>query len=309
MSTRRRPAPRRAVSPARFALLLACVIGLLCGVFALYIHVRYDPLADVQAYYLAGQRLNAGLPLYPPGLDVNGPQYYFYPPLLAILFRPLSLLPYPVAATLWSLAMIAASVATLWVVGLRSARTWAAVCILAAPIAWTLSIGQAQSLVTLLTALAAPWSLAFAAHLKLFPALVALWWIGTRRWRALLHFLAWMVGLGLLQLTLEPANSIAFLEQTGLRLVGDVYNLSPYAVSPLLWAVLVIAGVLVALRLAPSRWGWAAAVVVSVMATPRLLLYALSTLLAALADPRRGALSAAGRSETDPRGSGRPGRP
>ncbi|HEY3188691.1 MAG TPA: hypothetical protein VGJ70_14515, partial [Solirubrobacteraceae bacterium] len=64
-----------------------------------------------------------------------------------------------------------------------------------------------------------------------------------------------------------------------------VNNLSIYAVSPLLWALLVGAGALLALRLAPTRYGWAAAVALAVLATPRLLAYQLSTLLAALRRP------------------------
>jgi hypothetical protein len=38
---------------------------------------------------------------------------------------------------------------------------------------------------------------------------------------------------------------------------------------------------LLAIRLAPTRYGWVAAVCLSVLATPRLLMYQLSALLAA----------------------------
>lgn len=46
-------------------------------------------------------------------------------------------------------------------------------------------------------------------------------------------------------------------------------------------------GVLATLHLAPTRWGWAAAVALSVLATPRLVSYMLMTLLAALRRDRR----------------------
>jgi len=279
------------------AIGMAALVGLFTGLATLWLHLRLDPLVDVRAYYDAGARLNAGLPLYPADANPDAAEFYRYPPLLAICFRPLALLPFPVAAGIWELLLIGCLVATLWRLGIRNRWTWIAGAALAPPIAWTMAIGQAQALVTLLTAVAAPWSLAVAVNVKLFPAFVALWWVGRREWRALLRFLAWIVGLGLLQLALEPANSIAFLQQTGLRQVGDVNNLSPYAESPFLWAVLLTAGILVALRLAPSRWGWAAAVAVSVFATPRLLLYVLSTLLAALADPRRALPGGPGLSE------------
>jgi len=64
-----------------------------------------------------------------------------------------------------------------------------------------------------------------------------------------------------------------------------VRNFSPYAVSPLLWGALVLAGVVVVLRLAPTRWGWAAAVILSVVGTPRLLIYMFMTFLAVLGGP------------------------
>ena len=47
-------------------------------------------------------------------------------------------------------------------------------------------------------------------------------------------------------------------------------------------------GIVVAWRLAPTRYGWVAAVALSVLATPRLLIYQLSTLVAALREPRSG---------------------
>ena len=116
----------------------------------LWLHLAGDPLADVRAYYDAGARLNAGRPLYPAGQDVNGPTAYFYPPLFAILFRPLALLPYEAAAAIWEAIVVAAFVATLWLLGIRRRATWIAVGILSVPIAWTLVVAQAQSVVTLL---------------------------------------------------------------------------------------------------------------------------------------------------------------
>ena len=139
------------------------------------------------------------------------------------------------------------------------------------PIAWCVAIGQAQVPLTFLTALGAPWSIALAANIKLFPALVALWWIGRREWRCLGVFLAWMAGIVLLQVVLAPQAMPTSWTPLTLKQVGEVRNLSPYAFSPLLWAVLVVGGVAAHARLAPTRWGWAAAVALSVLATPRLL--------------------------------------
>ena len=178
---------------------------------------------------------------------------------------------------------------------------------LALPILWTVTIGQAQALVTLLLAIGAPWGVAIAANLKLFPALVAVYWVGRREWRRLGVFAAWMVGLLAFQFILEPSATVDYVEFLRSQQVGDVNNLSPFAVSPVLWAVMVVVIGLVALRLAPSRWGWAAAVVLSVLAAPRLLSYQLSTLLAALGGPDVTRTSAdAHRPTADPARSGRP---
>lgn len=285
----------------RLAWLAAAIVGTAAGISSLWLHLTTDPLADVHAYYEAGFRLNAGLPLYPADADPDAAGFYRYPPLLAILFRPLALLPFAAAATVWVVILVAAFAATVWVLGVRRRETWLAVGVLASPIAWTLSVGQAQGLVTLLTALATPWSIALAAQAKLFPALVALWWLGGRRWRQLVTFGVWTIGLVLVQLILEPANTMAFAAQTNLTQVGEVINLSPYQISPILWAVLVVIGVGATLRLSRTRWGWMAAVTLSVLATPRLLTYMFSTMLAAIS--RRPAVEAS----TTPPGSEKSG--
>ena len=259
----------------------AVLLGLIGG-FVLVFHLATDPLVDVHAYYNAAARLNAGLPLYAGQGDGDNPDYYRYPPLLAILFRPLALLPFPAAAVTWEVGIVAAFGATLWLIGVRSRRTWIALGVLAGPVAWSVSIGQAQVVVTLLLAVGSPAAVALAAQLKLFPALAAIYWVGRRDWPSLGRFILWTLLLGLLQLVLEPANTLAFVSNTNLGQVGQVNNMSPYAASPLLWLVFVAIGLVLTLRLARTKAGWAAAVALSVLATPRLLEYMFMTLLAAL---------------------------
>jgi hypothetical protein len=137
-------------------------------------------------------------------------------------------------------------------------------------------------LVTWLLAIASPWSVALAGQLKILPAVAAVYWIGRRDWRAVRSFVLWSAALVAVQVVLEPRGSIVFLGIANLSQVGDINNLSPYEASPILWAILVAAGLLLALRLAPGRYGWAAAVTLSVLATPRLISYLLMALLAAL---------------------------
>ncbi len=268
-------------------LVAAAALGVIAGVDWFLIGLGHDPLSDVHAYYDAADRLNHGLPLYAQAVTTNESAFYRYPPLLAIAFRPLALLPFPVAAAIWE-AVVVASLAGLVLVLRPGLRGWTLAGILALPILWSLVIGQAQLPVTLLMAIGSPWALAFAAHLKVLPALAAIWWIGRRDWAALGRFAAWAIGLGVLQLVLEPAGTLAFPGVFNLGQVGEVRNWSPYAISPVLWAGLVVLGLVVAWRLAPTRWGWAAAVTLSVLATPRLLFYQLTTLLAGLREPATG---------------------
>ena len=71
--------------------------------------------------------------------------------------------------------------------------------------------------------------------------MAAIYWLGRRDWPMLGRFIAWGLGLTALSFVLEPAGTIAFLTFPKFELVGEVTNLSPYAISPVLWAVSVVA--------------------------------------------------------------------
>lgn len=269
----------------QLVLILASVVGAIIGIDTLVLHLTTDPLADVHAYYDAGARLNAGLPLYDQPAGTDDAAFYRYPPLLAIAFRPLALLPFQTAALIWEAFLIVLFVLTIWRTGVRNRWTWIVLGWLAAPFAWSLAIGQAQVAVTFLVALGAPWAVAVAAHLKLLPALVAVYWLGRRDWPALGRFFAWAVGLLVLSFVLEPAGTIAYLGFPDLGQVGAVENRSLYAISPILWLVFAAVLALAAWRFAPSRIGWHLSVALSVFVSPRLLMYQLCTLFAAVRPP------------------------
>jgi hypothetical protein len=269
----------------RLVLRLAMLVGIALGVETVILHLLNDPLADVHAYYDAGARLNAGQPLYDQPAGPDDAAFYRYPPLLAILFRPLALLSFPAAAAIWMALLAVLAVATLVRLDLRRPVSLFVVCALALPAGWAFVIGQAQVAVTWLLALGMPWAVALAANLKVFPILVAVWWLGRRDWRSLGWLAAWVAALVAVQLVLAPADTIAYLSFLRLDQVGSVVSLSPYAISPVLWAVLVVAGTAFAIWAARKPYGWAAAVALSVLATPRLLLYQLSTLVAGVREP------------------------
>ncbi len=278
------PRLERAGTLGLFAL---AVIGGLLGLGLVWIHLMSDPIADAHAYYDAASRLNHGLPLYPPDIDPSTNLVYLYPPLLAVVLRPLALLPYEVFALAWE-AIVLISFALLVKQLGGGRRVWTAIGILGIPIGWALSIGQAHVPMTLLLAIGQPWSIALAANIKLFPVVIALWWIGRRDYESFVAFLLWAGLIGIVQLVLEPTGTIAFLQGgVSFAQLGDVRNISPFAWwSPLAWSILVLVGALVTVAAARTRWGWAVAVAFGTLAPPRLLLYMLTGLLAAIRQPR-----------------------
>jgi hypothetical protein len=271
---------------ANLVLFFFAVIGAGAGVAVGWMHIVGDPLADAHAYYDAAARLNAGAPLYPAGIDPSSNRIYLYPPLLAVLLRPLALLPYVWFALVWELIVGIAFVLLLHRLGARRKSTWIAIGLLGVPIGWALSVAQAHVPMTLLMAIGQPWSIAVAANIKLFPALIALWWVGRRNWESVAAFAVWTMLLVLAQALIEPDGSLAFLKSVGFAQIGEVRNFSPFALSPLAWYVLVFAGCAAILVSARSRWGWPIAVTVATLAPPRLLVYMLTSLLAAIRQPR-----------------------
>jgi glycosyl transferase family 87 len=269
----------------QIVLIVASVLGAIIGLDTLARHLTTDPLADVHAYYDAGARLNAGQPLYDQPAGTDDADFYRYPPLLAIAFRPLALLPFETAALIWEAFLVALFVMTIYKTGTRNKWTWIVLGWLAAPFAWSLAIGQAQIAVTYFVTLGTPFGIAMAAHLKLLPALVAVYWLGREDWRSLGMFLAWGLGLLALSFVLEPAGTIAYLGFPDLNQVGNVENRSLYAVSILLWGVFSFAFAVIAWRFARTRVGWLLAVAFSVLVNPRLLMYQLATLFAAVRPP------------------------
>ena len=268
-----------------WVLYALAAMGGILGFGMLWLHLTTDPLADVRAYYDAATRLNVGAPLYAAAGDATTPTYYFYPPLLAIAMRPfVAVMPYHVFAIGWAVVVVASFVALLRRLG-ANRTAFVALGILGMPIAWAVAIAQAHVPMTLLMAIGQPWSIALATNIKLFPVLIAVWWIGRRQYQAVGALAGWLILLAFAQWLIEPAGSTAFFGAVGFDETVGVKNISPFAISPILWAVLGVAGAVGALFLAPTRWGWFAAVALATLASPRLLVYMLTGLLAGVREP------------------------
>jgi len=280
------PAARRGLYLLWFA---AAIIGAAAGVAVAYMHVVGDPLNDARAYYDAAARLNAGQPLYPEGIDPSTNRIYLYPPLVAMLMRPIAILPYEWFAVIWELVVVTSFVLLVRHLGVRRKETWLTIGVLGIPIGWALAVAQAHIPMTLLIALGQPWSIAFAANIKLFPALIVLWWLGRREFEAVAAFAMWSALFALVQVLVQQDASFAYFQQVGFEQIGagtELRNISPYALSPVIWASLFFVGAIATLALARTRWGWAVAVTFATLAPPRLLVYMLASIVAGVRQPR-----------------------
>lgn len=146
------------------------------------------------AYLRAAEEIVDGESPYPPaeGFELASHSAYVYPPLLAFVLIPFTLIAVNVAAALAVVAVAGTLVATLALLGVRDWRCYIAM-LLWAPTANALHMASASALVALAAAFAwryraAVWPLAaavglgIALKLILWPLLV--WSVATRRLRA-----------------------------------------------------------------------------------------------------------------------------
>ncbi|NLP39052.1 MAG: DUF2029 domain-containing protein [Corynebacterium pollutisoli] len=200
---------------------------------------------DIDVYRAGARAFLEGDNLYTRSYEVGGITLPFtYPPLAAILFIPVALVPYPVALVGWTLA----SAVLLWwclVIVLRHAvpavnhrviATWILpLALLAEPVRETLGFGQINIILMALvladTLTRRPWLprgvlIGLAAAIKLTPAVFILVFLVRRQWRdAAVTFLSG-VGFTLAAALVSWRNSWTYwldtLTDTG-RIGGEAY--------------------------------------------------------------------------------------
>ncbi len=181
----------------RFVWAAGVVVAVLALCAAVIVASALPAGYDFRAYWLAGQHLLAGAPLYPGSETILGlPDEFRYLPIVAILFVPFALLPYPVALAIW----IALQVAVAAAVGIalirplpHSWRPWAAAgYVFFLGLVLEVTLGNVN-LISLGLALAA-WRLrdravpagillAAAVGLKFLPLTLLLFYVASGRWR------------------------------------------------------------------------------------------------------------------------------
>ncbi len=170
------------------------------------------------------------------------PLPFTYPPFAALVFYPLTKLPFGVVAFGWQLGVIAALfgvvLLSLRLIGVRNARTamlWTAVGIWTEPLRSTFDYGQVNAvlvLAALWAAMSTRWWVSgllvgLAAGIKLTPAITGFYLAGMRRWGAALF--AALVFAGTVALSVAVIGEQARYYFTDL--LGDASRIGPIGTS------------------------------------------------------------------------------
>jgi hypothetical protein len=223
---------------------------------------------DINAYWLAADRLKHGEPLYLGSLNPDSYQVFRYAPWFAWFWVPLTYLPRTLVDLGWAAVL---GVASGWILlALLRLRSWAAVGLALVLTPWLLSlvqVGNIQPLVVAALAFgmsrrAGPLWVGVTAALKVVPGLFALVYVARREWRRALLAVVW---------TAIFAAPFLLYDLSGYQTdPGRSYSLY-YFVSPVAWLIGAGAAVAVAVLLAwrRSRYIWVAAAIAVMLAGPR----------------------------------------
>ena len=273
-SSRRRPRWERL---ARI-VALAVIIGI--GFNHVWWSVVDWHLDDMNAYWDAGVRLREGGALFPPVSDVLASEVYRYSPWFAWLWAPITLLPRPIVDVLWSVVLLAASVAAVLPLARRGA--WIAVAFFL-PILIGISAGGnvhallVAALVWTVERRSGPVWIGVAASLKLFPILFALTYLGRRQW--------WRAAATLVVAAVLLAPFALYDLTNYVTTAGGAALLWDW---PVVYAVAVGAAIIASLALARSRHAWLASAAAVVLALPRSFLYDVTWIMVGAPASERG---------------------
>ena len=231
---------------------------------------------DEHAYWLAGQRLINGQPLYDPTASSITPFAYWYPPILAQIVAPITLiLPSEAFSWAWTGLLLAC---LWWLAGGRP--LWFLAMIAFVPVATELGFRNVHLILAVLIVVGIqrwPGAFSVGAGIKLAPGLGVVYLAAGGKWRA--AAVAAVVGVAIL------AVSVALSPQAWIDFFGILTSRGPADASALLpipyWVrgATGLALALLAARLRP-RIGEPLLVVAIVIALPTLWFTALSTLAA-----------------------------
>lgn len=269
-------------SPARAGRLVVNLLAAAMLVVGLLTAATNWHLTDLKAYLAAADLLASGGNPFEVQLWERGlPFHYHYSPWFAAVFVPLTALPIEVVRVGWSVLLVAASGLALAPLRTHGLRAFPLAALMAFLLTNIVAEGNVQPL--LLAALVwalegrfGPLAIAVAASLKITPILLALVYVGRGEWKRAL------VASGLAALLVAP-TLLFELPETATTTGGT----GLFTSAPMLWVVSVLGGVALSVWLARGRFGWLAASTSTVLALPRLLIFDVTNLLAALPRDRR----------------------
>src|SRR3954454_2510742 len=188
-----RPAPRW------FGVLTAAILGAVIAAYVLFALATASTTlgCDFSAYYGAVAHWRAGLSIYDLTISsTGGCGTYQYPPPFVLLAAPFSVLPFEAANWLWIAFLFACWVGGTAILPVRPATRWLVLLLggIGWPLVFGLRIGQVTPILYLVFAfgwrsLANPTALggsvAVGALVKVQPALLGLWLLLRRDWRAI----------------------------------------------------------------------------------------------------------------------------
>ena len=214
-------------------LAIAFAIGVVVVIQILYFDRGFIP-GDAFTYLAAGERLNAGHPLYAlsPGDRQVGIEPPFWtvpllsPPPIAVLWRPLAALPSELGVYLWWALQVAAIALAIGLMMRRRPRLVSlAVVVLSIPLVYEIGVGNLNGMVLL--GLILTWRATargdertsgalsgVMAAFKLTPAILGWWLLTSRRWSAVRWAL--VAGLIVLAVSLLGAGLDAHLRYLGI---------------------------------------------------------------------------------------------
>jgi hypothetical protein len=264
----------RGARARRLTLLGLAVLG---GALLVFIAVtRWTVPSDEFAYWLGARRLIAGEPLYAPLAAVGTPYAYWYPPPLAQVLAPLTLvLPDGVFVAAWTALLLF----SLWWLGLKRLLVGLAlVCFL--PVAIELWFRNVHLVLAVLAVLALRRSALFwipAAAIKITPVIGLFYLVAGRRYReAIIVGVAGLLVL-LVSVALSPDAWSLFIEFALRQGGGSGASLVPVPFPARLAAAIILA--LVAGRLG-GRNGEMLLIIALVVGNPTLWTTAFAMLVA-----------------------------
>ncbi len=225
---------RLADRPIVRAAAVGTGLGILLALVGLNLFGFNAGPADAITYYAAADRLNIGNPLYAISPDDNwilgsNPPYWtvplLSPPFIAVIWRPLALLPWDVALAIWwAGAIVAIGLVIYGMLRARPIFASAALVVFALPLTFQIPTGNVNGYILL--AAVATWLyaragrdteagllVAIAAGVKLTPAILLVWLVTQRRWRAVRAFGVAAIAVAIISLVGAGwENHLAYLD-------------------------------------------------------------------------------------------------